>query len=46
MSCKDNEGLFQKAIIMSAMIRSPYRKGGIGDPEKLDSAERNGAAFL
>ena len=38
MSCKDNEGLFQKAIIMSAMIRSPYRKGGIGDPEKLDSA--------
>ena len=46
MSCKDNEGLFQKAIIMSAMIRSPYRKGGIGDPEKLDSAERNGAAFF
>lgn len=46
MSCKDNEGLFQKAIIMSAMIRSPYRKGGIGDPEKLDSAEKNGEAFF
>ena len=46
MACRDNEGLFQKAIIMSAMIRSPYRKGGIGDPEKLESAEKNGAAFF
>lgn len=46
MSCRDNEGLFQKAVIMSAMIRSPYTEGGIGTPEKLDSAERNGAAFF
>lgn len=46
MSCKDNEGLFQKAIIMSAMIRSPYRPGGIGNPEPLKSAEKNGAAFF
>lgn len=46
MACKNNAGLFQKAIIMSAMIRSPYHKGGIGEPEKLEDAEKNGEAFF
>lgn len=46
MSCRDNEGLFQRAVIMSAMIRSPYTEGGIGTPEPLESAEKNGAAFF
>lgn len=46
MACRDNEGLFQKAVIMSAMIRSPYGKGGLGKPEELGSAEKNGAAFF
>lgn len=40
-----NKGLFQKAVIMSAMIRSPYG-GGIGAPENLSSAENNGKKFF
>ena len=46
MACKDNRGLFHRAVIMSAMIRSPYCKGGIGEPEKLSEAEKNGEAFF
>lgn len=46
MACKDNAGLFQRAVIMSAMIRSPYQAGGIGTPEKLEDAEKNGEAFF
>lgn len=46
MSCRDNDGLFRKAIIMSAMIRSPYKEGGIGEPERLEDAEKNGEAFF
>ena len=46
MTCPDNFGLFQKAVIMSAMIRSPYEEGGIGVPEPLEEAEKNGQNFF
>ena len=42
----DNEGLFHRAVVMSAMIRSPYQVGGIGVPEELWHAEENGQHFL
>lgn len=42
MACMDNEGLFHRAVVMSAMIRSPYQVGGIGVPEELWHAEENG----
>lgn len=46
MTCPDNNGLFQKAVIMSAMIRSPYVPGGIGVPQPLEEAEKCGEAFF
>lgn len=46
MACPGNQGLFQKAVIMSAMIRSPYSEGGIGIPASLEEAEKNGEAFF
>ena len=46
MACMDNEGLFHRAVVMSAMIRSPYQVGGIGVPEELWHAEENGQHFL
>lgn len=46
MACMDNEGLFHRAVVMSAMIRSPYQAGGIGVPEELWHAEENGQHFL
>ena len=46
IACPANKGLFQKAVVMSAMIRSPYEEGGIGVPEPLKSAEENGADFF
>lgn len=46
MTCMDNEGLFQKAVIMSAMIRNPYEAGGVGIPQPLSVAEENGKRFL
>lgn len=35
----ENEGLFNRAIIMSGLISSPYHDGGIGAPITLDKAE-------
>ena len=46
MTCMDNDGLFRQAVVMSAMIRSPYERGGIGTPEALWKAEENGQHFL
>ena len=46
MACPENAGLFQKAVIMSAMIRSPYEEGGIGIPQPLWEAEENGQNFF
>ena len=33
MACPDNHGLFQKAVVMSAMIRNPYGEDAVGVPE-------------
>lgn len=41
-----NEGLFQKAVVMSAMIRSPYEEVDITTPVTLAEAEQNGQHFL
>lgn len=46
MACPDNRGLFKKAVIMSAMIRSPYEKIEFTKPEKLENAEENGRRFF
>lgn len=46
MTCPDNYGLFQKAVIMSAMIRSPYGEAGVGIPVSLAEAEKKGEEFL
>lgn len=46
MTCPDNFGLFQKAIVQSAMIRSPYDGEGIGKPEPLEQAEKRGEDFF
>lgn len=46
MACPDNAGLFQRAVIMSAMIRSPYEEGGIGIPQSLCKAEESGQNFF
>lgn len=46
MTCPDNFGLFQKAIVQSAMIRSPYSEDAIGIPSSLEQAEKNGEEFF
>jgi len=46
MTCPTNYGLFQKAVIMSAMIRNPYEEGGMGVPQPLWKAEINGMNFF
>lgn len=46
MACPQNAGLFQKAVIMSAMIRNPYEDVGIGIPQPLCEAEEAGRRFF
>lgn len=46
MTCPDNFGLFQKAIIQSAMIHSPYKEITIGQPKTLSLAEELGKKFF
>lgn len=46
MTCPDNYGLFQKAVVMSAMIRNPDTGGGVGVPQPLHEAEQNGQKFF
>lgn len=46
MTCPENFGLFKRAIVQSAMIRSPYGMGGIGHPNDLANAEKNGEKFF
>lgn len=45
-TCMDNEGLFNKAVVMSAMIRSPYQAGGFVAPKPLSEAEKMGETFF
>jgi para-nitrobenzyl esterase len=46
MTCPDNFGLFQRAVIQSGMIRSPYKEKGIGFPKQLSEAEQLGEKFF
>ncbi len=46
LACKENKGLFKRAIIMSGMIKSPYMPGGIGTPNTLENAEKTGEEFV
>ncbi len=46
IACPDNTGLFQQAVIMSGMIRSPYGKPEIGAPTELEQAMREGERFF
>ncbi len=46
MTCPENFGLIKKAVVMSAMIRSPYMKGGIGHPMPIEEAEKWGEEFF
>lgn len=46
MTCPENYGLFQKAVVFSAMIRSPYKEFEIGIPEPLEEAEKLGEKFF
>ena len=51
MTCPDNFGTFQKAIVMSGMIRNPYGKAMFGKqeilkPQTLEVAEKNGEDFF
>ncbi len=46
LTCMDNAGLFQKAVVMSAMIRDPYGQSEVGAPTPLQEAEENGRRFF
>lgn len=46
MTCPANGGLFQKAVVMSGMIRSPYGERSVGLPVPMEEAEENGQRFL
>lgn len=46
LACEENKGLFNRAIIMSGMIKSPYMPGGIGTPNSLENAEKQGEEFV
>ena len=46
MAAPSNRGMFKRAIIESAMIRSPYSDGGMGNPATLANAENNGVKFF
>lgn len=47
ITCPANFDIIKKAIVQSAMIRDPYDdNGGVGKPEPLCEAEKNGQDFL
>ena len=46
MACKANEGLFQRAIVMSGMFQSPYEEDSFTTPKSLSKAEKEGADFF
>ena len=46
VTCPDNFGLFQKAIVLSGMIRNPYKEWNILKPRKLTEAEQKGIKFF
>lgn len=46
MTYPANFGLFQKAIVQSAMIKSPYPNDFFGPPKRLEEAEAEGVEFF
>ncbi len=46
LTCPNNHGLFQKAVVQSAMIRNPYREGIFIKPRPLSEAEKIGLKFF
>lgn len=46
LTCSDNFGLFQRAVVMSGMIRSPYHDDDFIIPKEIRTAEENGAEFI
>ena len=46
MTSPSNLGLFQRAVIQSGMIRSPYKERSIGFPRPLHEAEQLGEEFF
>lgn len=46
LACRDNKGLFQKALIMSGLFRSPYMKDSFTIPKTLEQAEKEGTDFF
>lgn len=46
MACLQNEGAFQRAIVLSGMFRSPYRLDRLMIPKPLHEAENWGVQFF
>lgn len=46
IACTDNFGLFNKAVVMSGMFRSPYGKDPLFTPRSLSEAEDAGVDFF
>ena len=46
MTCPDDEGLFNKAVVQSAMIWDPCEESGIVEPREMDDAEQSGMDFF
>lgn len=42
----ENKGLFKRAVVLSGMIQSPYRDGGIPAPASLKEQEKWGEEFF
>lgn len=46
MACRDNEGDFNKAVVLSGMFRSPYETNPFFVPLPLEKAEKLGEEFF
>lgn len=46
MTCEENFGLFQRAIILSGIFKSPYETNPFVTPVTISEAEENGKDFL
>ncbi len=46
ITCMENKGLFNRAVILSGLIKSPYREAGIPGSSKLSDVEKWGEKFF
>ena len=46
MACRENEGMFRRAIIESGVIGDPYQAESVFRPMPLDEAEKQGERFF